>query len=115
MIFWFSFTFALKRIEVGLAIENAGVCVRLFVVCLLLLVVVVVVVVVVGCWLLLLLLVVCCCLLFVVCVELREWGVFRFGNPTSGGTVFLHVQKLFPRFPLLMNFLSHCVSLASTC
>jgi hypothetical protein len=47
--------------------------------------------------------------------ELRERGVFRFGNPTSGGTVFLHVQKLFPRFPLLMNFVSHCVSLASTC
>ena len=48
-------------------------------------------------------------------VELREWGVFRFGNPTSGGTVFLHVQNVFPRFPLLMNFVSHCVSLASTC
>ena len=48
-------------------------------------------------------------------VELREWGVFRFGNPTSGGTVFLHVQNLFPRFPLLMNFVSHCVSFASTC
>ena len=48
-------------------------------------------------------------------VELREWGAFRFGNPTSGGTVFLHVQNLFPRFPLLMNFVSHCVSLASTC
>ena len=48
-------------------------------------------------------------------VELREWGVFRFGNPTSGGTVFLHVQKLIPRFPLLMNFVSHCVSSASTC
>ena len=48
-------------------------------------------------------------------VELREWGVFQFGNPTSGGTVFLHVQNVFPRFPLLMNFVSHCVSLASTC
>ena len=48
-------------------------------------------------------------------VELREWGVFRFGNPTSGGTVFLHVQNWFPCFPLLMNFVSHCVSLASTC
>jgi hypothetical protein len=48
-------------------------------------------------------------------VELREWGAFRFGNPTSGGTVFLHVQNLFLRFPLLMNFVSHCVSLASTC
>ena len=50
-----------------------------------------------------------------ICVELREWGVFRFGNPTSGGTVFLHVQKLFPCFPVRMNFVSHCVSLASTC
>ena len=51
---------------------------------------------------------------FLELVELREWGAFRFGNPTSGGTVFLHVQELFPRFPLLMNFVSHCVSLANT-
>ena len=90
MIFWFSFTFALKRIAVGLAIENAGVCVRLFVVCLLLLVVVVVVVVV-GCWLLVVVVVVGCWLLVVCCL------LFVL-NCVSGVCSDLEIQQVVEQF-----------------
>ena len=53
--------------------------------------------------------------LFIQFIELREWGVFGFGNPTSGGTVFLNFKNSFPRSPVLMNFVSPCVPFARTC